>query len=215
MEKPHPPPFYTSSLTSPLCHFLLDRLVRVRESRRRVAEPAAANSPAATPSLLSKEAFEVLPGPPVALLQTHFFTITVVPRFWWDTISNSSIIRLTPGNPSPGPPLVEKPSCKAFLTLDIPGPLSLATTITPDLFSCWMLLSMISPRPAYWRMLRANSETAVAIIVDSRILKSVSDASSRAYWRAWRISRSEVSGILTCSTREHSAGRVLVLNGIC
>ena len=40
----------------------------------------------------------------------HFFTATVVPRPGWEVISNSSIRRRTPGNPSPRLPEVEKPS---------------------------------------------------------------------------------------------------------
>ncbi len=43
----------------------------------------------------------------------HFFTATIVPRPGWEVISNSSIKRRTPGNPSPRLPDVEKPSRSA------------------------------------------------------------------------------------------------------
>ena len=43
----------------------------------------------------------------------HFFTATVVPLPGWEVISNSSINRRTPGNPSPRLPEVEKPSRNA------------------------------------------------------------------------------------------------------
>src|SRR5260370_9728046 len=61
----------------------------------------------------------------------HFFTVTVVPRPGWEVISNSSIKRRTPGNPSPRLPEVEKPSCKACLISGIPGPSSLAMAANP------------------------------------------------------------------------------------
>ena len=43
----------------------------------------------------------------------HFFTATVVPLPGWEVISNSSIKRRTPGNPSPRLPDVENPSRSA------------------------------------------------------------------------------------------------------
>ncbi len=43
----------------------------------------------------------------------HFFTATVVPLPGWELISNSSIKRRTPGNPSPRLPDVENPSRSA------------------------------------------------------------------------------------------------------
>src|SRR6266403_2684566 len=43
----------------------------------------------------------------------HFFTVTIVPLPGWEMISNSSIKRRTPGNPSPRLPDVENPSRNA------------------------------------------------------------------------------------------------------
>ena len=61
----------------------------------------------------------------------HFFTATIVPRPGWEVISNSSIKRRTPGNPSPRLPEVEKPSRNAWRTSGIPGPSSVAMTEMP------------------------------------------------------------------------------------
>src|SRR5712692_1899953 len=61
----------------------------------------------------------------------HFFTATTVPRPGWEVISNSSIKRRTPGNPSPRLPEVEKPSRNAWRTSGIPGPSSVAMTEMP------------------------------------------------------------------------------------
>src|SRR5258708_35676441 len=52
----------------------------------------------------------------------HLFPATVVPRLGWDVISNSSIKRRTPGNPSPRIPEVEKPSRMAARTARRPRP---------------------------------------------------------------------------------------------
>src|SRR5438876_5012546 len=54
----------------------------------------------------------------------HFFTVTVVPRPTSETMSNSSVSRLTPGSPRPRPPEVEKPLSMAWGILGIPGPSS-------------------------------------------------------------------------------------------
>src|SRR5437867_1920713 len=59
----------------------------------------------------------------------HFFTVTVVPRPTSETMSNSSVSRLTPGSPRPRPLEVEKPFSRARATLGIPGPSSRATTM--------------------------------------------------------------------------------------
>src|SRR5205814_1702933 len=63
--------------------------------------------------------------------RSHFFTVTIVPRPTAETMSNSSVSRLTPGRPRPSPPEVEKPLCSAWATLGIPGPSSRATTMIP------------------------------------------------------------------------------------
>src|SRR5437764_11834593 len=75
----------------------------------------------------------------------HFFTATVVPLPSWEVISNSSINRRTPGNPSPRLPEVEKPSRRACGMSWIPGPLSDAMIKTPWRLKAWTIFRVISP----------------------------------------------------------------------
>src|SRR5439155_25222796 len=51
--------------------------------------------------------------------RSHFFTVTVVPRPTADSMSNSSVSRLTPGSLRPRPPEVEKPLCSARAAVGI------------------------------------------------------------------------------------------------
>src|SRR5882762_6192800 len=62
---------------------------------------------------------------------SHFVIVTVVPLPALEAMSNSSIRRLTPGNPRPRPPELEYPSRSARVTSAIPGPESLATIVRP------------------------------------------------------------------------------------
>ena len=66
--------------------------------------------------------------------QFHFFTVTVVPSFGSERISNSSIIRFTPGKPSPSVPPVLWWSCMADWISAMPGPGSMARIKIP--FRC-------------------------------------------------------------------------------
>src|SRR5579859_884622 len=61
----------------------------------------------------------------------HFVTVTMVPRPSCELMSKSSIRRRTPGRPMPRLPEVEKPSRKASLRSEMPGPSSEATTRRP------------------------------------------------------------------------------------
>src|SRR5206468_3004286 len=126
---------------------------------------------------------------------SHFFTVTVVPRPTAETMSNSSVSRLTPGSPRPRPPEVEKPLCSARATLGIPGPSSRATTMIPRRLFRSMPFRTIRPRSAYRTMLRASSEIAVAISVRSVGRNPSAAASSRPFWRAKTMSTSERTGI--------------------
>src|SRR5438034_215834 len=127
--------------------------------------------------------------------RSHFFTVTVVPRPTADSMSNSSVSRLTPGSPRPRPPEVEKPLCSARATLGIPGPPSRATTMIPRRLFRSMPFRTIRPRLAYRTMLRASSEIAVAISVRSVGPNPSAAASSRPFWRARTMSASERTGI--------------------
>src|SRR5882762_2688916 len=122
----------------------------------------------------------------------HFFTVTVVPRPGSEAISNSSIKRRTPGNPSPRLPEVEKPSRSAWRISRIPGPSSLAITAIPCRFKPFTIFKVIWPLRAYDTMLRANSEMAVAMSVASPIEKPSSVAISRPFWRATTMSWSDL-----------------------
>src|SRR5919197_6520589 len=125
----------------------------------------------------------------------HFFTVTVVPRPACETMSNSSVSRLTPGTPNPRPPEVEKPFSKAWATLGISGPSSRATIMIPRLPRSSMPFRMTCPRLAYTTMLRASSEIAVAINVRSVGPNPSAAASSRPFWRAETTSASERTGM--------------------
>src|SRR6266436_2244393 len=78
----------------------------------------------------------------------HFFTATVVPLPGWELISNSSINRRTPGNPSPRLPEVEKPSRIAWRISGIPGPSSLAMTAMRWRFKPFTIFIVTWPLPA-------------------------------------------------------------------
>src|SRR5438034_10328522 len=92
----------------------------------------------------------------------HFFTVTIVPRPGFEVISNSSISRRTPGNPSPRLPEVENPSRRACGMSLIPGPLSDAMIKTPCPLVAWPIFTVISPLPASDPMLRASFFIALA-----------------------------------------------------
>src|ERR1041384_1935087 len=66
--------------------------------------------------------------------RSHFLIVTVVPSPL-ETISNSSLRRLVPGNPSPRLRRVEYPSCNAREISGIPGPSSWAMISIPCLLT--------------------------------------------------------------------------------
>src|SRR5688500_11431437 len=66
----------------------------------------------------------------------------------------------------------------------MPGPSSRATTTIPLRAPSCTSSRMISPRRAYWTMLRATSEIAVAISVWSVLEKPRLSARRRPAWRA-------------------------------
>src|SRR5947207_1517233 len=129
----------------------------------------------------------------------RFFIVTVVPFPGLETTSKSSIKRRAPGSPSPSPPDVEYPSCRARVTSGIPGPWSRATTIRPSMSPFITVRSVISPRLAYMRMLRAISEMAAAMTVWSPLENPASAASSRPFCRALTTSTSDVIGTSSSS----------------
>src|SRR5689334_16992624 len=136
----------------------------------------------------------------------HFFTPTFVPWPGLETISNSSINRLTPGNPRPRLPEVEKPSRKAWPTSGMPGPSSVAVTAIPTRLLPWRSFKTIWPLRAYETMFLASSEMAVAMSVASPEEKPSSSARDRPFWRAKTISWSElmVTRISMRDTEAHS-----------
>ena len=75
----------------------------------------------------------------------HFFTVTTVPRPGAEIISNSSIRRRTPGNPSPRLPEVENPSRMAREISPMPGPVSEAMTEIPWQLTAWTGARVIWP----------------------------------------------------------------------
>src|SRR5689334_5058263 len=129
-----------------------------------------------------------------------------VPEPGEETISNSSMSRRVPGSPSPRLSAVEKPSCMARPTSAMPGPSSRATTETPPRLSRSTVSSTISPSWAYFRMLRASSEIAVAIIVTSVVPKPYRSASDRPMLRAATTSASERITTHTSSTGMRDTG---------
>src|ERR1700682_1283430 len=62
---------------------------------------------------------------------SHFVIVTVVPLPALEAMSNSSMRRLTPGNPKARPTALEEPSRSARVRSAIPGPESLATIVRP------------------------------------------------------------------------------------
>src|SRR6185436_4299399 len=133
----------------------------------------------------------------------HFVAVTVVPRPGRDEMSNSSMMRLTPGNPKPRPPQVEYPACAASLVSAIPGPRSLATTVIPRLVLLLIGLMWILPCLAYVKMLRVSSEIAVATRVPSQAENPNCRAISRPSRRAVIKSLSDATGTHTsCSLLE-------------
>src|SRR5574341_167862 len=93
----------------------------------------------------------------------------------------------------------------------MPGPSSRAMMRMPSLFPSWICLRTISPSPAYWRMLRAASEMAVAMKICSLLVKPISAASARPSCLAVTISASLLIGRTASSSSMPAAAFCLLV----
>ncbi len=93
--------------------------------------------------------------------------MTVVPSPTVEAMWKSSIMRLTPGRPSPRVPLELKWSRMASSMFAMPGPRSRTTTFSPRRSPSVTIDIVASPDPAYLRMFRPNSDTTVANLLAS------------------------------------------------